>query len=513
MTVDNFGRMLKTTQTLKNLGFLEDSMNKKFDLRRIILEFVNDLRKEHLGALLTAEFHEHRDIIIDILFTAEINHMDVFLSVLAPNINSAKVARLTIDLLNNMVTSDKSEILCLFWREVQEVIDKIHDTEKTNAETFNKIYAFQKSLNSIRDKVAPERISLDLLRRTRSWRGYSVEQLSLLRQNPKVECWHFAEILLDWLQCDRCHSCILKMNIDTMEACIKLRKMCIKDLEEMDHKRVGSSYYASFLCNELRNLDRPLTQTMDVVEIYLYPLGVVICKWIEWFFVVSIMSLFIIVSFSLAMTSPQPSDILSYIRSMALILSSLKRFEMPSQLAFISNLEAWRILMYGMFLYTFFNTIVKRDPLFSLALNFLRQLFNPSVCVAFRERESFLLIDSATVKVTPYFDSTLYRFDWSYQANVRLLKVNGMMEVEIKNAFTDEDYGICHTYMIYGNPLHSKITFVSIFTNNYKEIIEGLKQGYVRCSECSKNSNFISLVRDIFYLFGERQFRIYTISS
>ena len=503
----------KQLKPLKKLGFLLESMNKRINLQKIILDFVNDLSEEHLKALLTAEFNEHRDIMMHILFKAEIDHMDIFLSVLAPDINSAKVARLTIDLLNNMVTSDKAEILCLFSSEVQEVVDKIEDNS-TNNETLKKITAFQKSLNSIRDKVTPERISLELLRRTRFWRRYDVEDLKLLRQNPNLECWHFAEILLDWKRCHKCYGCMEHLNMDKMEDCIKLRNDCIQDL--MSYTKVGSSDYASYLRDELRNSETLLTMALYKLEIFRYPLKEMIFKSIERLIVMTISLFMITIFISLAMTSPQPSDIPSFICALELIMCSLKRFEMPPQLSFISNLETWHRFIYISFLCIFTYIFVIRDPLFSLAFNALRQHCKASVCVAFRERESSLLINSDTVKVTPYFDSMLYIYDSSYQANVRLLNVNGMMEVEIKNALTDEDYDICHMYMIYGyNPLQSKKGFVSIFTNTYREIIKFLKKDFERCSECgvdhsTKSANSIDYK---YYLFGARQFKICTISS
>ena len=494
-------------------------MNKKIDLQKIILDFVNDLSKEHLKALLTAEFNEHRDIMMHTLFKTEINHMDVFLSVLAPNINSAKVARLTIDLLNNMVTADKSEILCLFSSEVQEIIDKIHDTESACTETLKKIHSFQKSIDSIREKAAPHRISLEMLQRTRCWRTYSLEKLTLLRQNPNVECWHFAEIVLDWI-CINCpNNCdnvtynqrqviIEKDEFD--EVSYQLRKMCFDDLNsksnEAEHS--GFSHYKHRI--ELR-FNRCYTSSFNYwYGILRMPTFKQLTAGI--FLILFAAILFYIIIYMTVFCERPDSDF--QVCLISKWISDLKRVT-----SILLNLDVYGMI--ALMTSTVIFMIIVRHPIYYIKTFMLKS----RISFAFREEEIFALAKSMTVRLTPYFHNSLIYFPF-HQADVRILNVNGMGKVDVKNAFKDTDFGICHTYMIFYDTffwskyLPIQYKFFSVFTNTYAEIVKELKyQSNSKCARCfhqecpntrprQRTSKNIS-----YYVFGISELKIGTILS
>ena len=238
--MENFGRVLKTIQILEQLGF---SVTSKIDLYQTILNFSNNSSKERLTPLLIAEFQEFGEILMQSLLKAENNNLDVLLGAIAQHMNSAEQARLSIDLLNKVATSDQADILCVCWREVIHLIDKIIDVSE-ETETLKKVQICQNRIQSRRDKISPGRISLELLHRTRCWRKYSREELISLRQNPEVECWHFAEIVLDWISSNSVNES--EPYYQVLRNIHKLRELALTDLDsKLEHAdlTVGILYY------------------------------------------------------------------------------------------------------------------------------------------------------------------------------------------------------------------------------------------------------------------------------
>ena len=500
--MENFGRALKTIQRLEQLGF---SVTSKIDLYQTILNFSNNSSKERLTPLLIAEFQEFGEILMQSLLKAENNNLDVLLGVLAQHMNSAEQTRLSINLLNKVATSDQADILCVFWREVVHLIDKIIDVSE-EMETLKKVQICQNRIQSRRDKISPERISLELLHRTRCWRRYSQEELISLRQNPEVECWHFAGIVLDWISSNSVNEGESYYQI--LRNIHKLRKLALTDLDsKLEHAdlTVGILYY------KLRIEDKFDSMIFPVVSRILFKIGAILSiTWdpVGWFVKLVALCLIIFISTLLVIT-PNQYDMNGFVNSFLISVKNLFTgtvSEKYGELLIIKLFFVLPVLAGSVYLFRYPHSII----------NGFISCFTSRICVAFCKEDIISLFDTAgssTLKVNPYFDS-MKRFLPGLEAELKLSNINGMASFELKKTRGPGVNQICHTYMV-NYFSYWDYLFVSIFTKTHNEVMDILKNEARRHREQNGwRMIWTFLKRLIFYYgLGARKLDVRAISS
>ena len=440
-----------------------------------VIEFVNDSSKESLRILLDKEFTEFGMIILHTLFKAENNNLDVLLTVMAEHMNSAELVKLSVDLLKEMVESDQADILCVFWPEAIELFDTIIDSCE-DRETLKDVHICQKKIRFLKDRVTPERISLKLLRRTRCWRRYTKDELTSLRLNPEVECWHFAEIVLDWINSSytvtqgKSYSHVLQ-NVEN------LRDLVFKDLDsKLEEADLTTAWYDYM--DQVKNKFREDTgQSTRLIFIHLNQ----ICKQINFKGIGShgprvlarqiicliirilVIGLLLLVLTVLVIT-PNHRDIERFVLSYAKTIQKTINGELPGEMLFVGLVK---MMLLEVMIFCL------------LALGFpFRQVLpgkKLGIKLAFREHEIFLLAKAATLKLSPYYGS-IFRF-FPYRAKVKILNEDGMRNFEIKNAqYAEKDYRICHTFISHRESNSSRNIFYSLFTHTYGEVLNFLNE-------------------------------------
>ena len=480
--MENFGMVLKTIKKLGKLGF---SVQRKIDFYQIILNFANDASKEALRLLLISELQEFGEIILHSLLKAENNNLDVLLGVLAQNMKSAEQARLSLDLLEKMVDSDQAEILCVFWREVVGLFNVIFDTYP-DAESFRQAHICQNYIQSSRDKVTPTRISLELLRRTRCWRKFTQEDLLLLRQNPQVECWHFAEMVLDWISSSDTVTQGESYN-QVLRSTQELRDSALTVLEskfEQAGLEAGLGDYRFCIQEAFDSIYSP----MRGLPFWMENMRLTTFSWRPGYWCAKAMSLFLIFrTLEPLVIPPYQPDMMSreyYVQVIANIIKIL-------------------FLAGSIWLFCHAQLIAN-----SVTINTKHIL-----CFALRRKELSLLAMNNSLTLYPYFGSIFRLFPFSNKADIKLMNVNGVAKFDFKMR---RENRACHTYMVKYSSYFSKSSFISVFTQTHSEIMEIMTQ-QSREDPAQNRSNivilwtFIELVR--YYIFGDRRLDIRALSS
>ena len=388
--------------------------------------------------------------------------------------------------------SDQADILCVFWPEAIELFDTIIES-CGDRETLKDVHICQKKIRFLKDRVTPERISLELLRRTRCWRRYTKDELTSLRLNPEVECWHFAEIVLDWI----ISSDIVtqgKSYSDVLQNVKNLRELVFKDLDsKLEDADLSASWYDYM--DQVKNKFREDTgqstklffirleqirKQMNFKEIGSHGPRVlvrqIVCLTIRLLFI----GLFLLTLILLMITPLECSDPEQLVRSYADTIQKTINGELSDDM--ISS---------GIFKMLLLLIMIDFGVIMCAPLHRVLPGKRIGIKLAFLEHEVILLSKSATLKLSPYYGS-IFGF-LPYRAKVKILNENGMGNFEIKNAqYAEKDYGICHTFISHRESNSSRYIFYSLFTHTHGEVLnflnEKCQEDIEKCNEENKPS-------------------------
>ena len=259
LNAENFGRMIDMMHMLKALGFSEENLADNIPLTgldQVVTEFVNNSSREKFTDLLKAEFKELDMIILKALFRSENNHFDILLNTLAEKIETEEQCLIIIELLENMLTEEnQAEFICVFSPEVNILIEKM-ESDILSERNVRAAFRIHSALRQKSDAEigSPRLISLELLHRTRCWRRYSVNQLKSLQSNENVRSWHFAEIVLDWIDQQKPQREVV--------VCLKgnVHSKLVADLSILS---LGIRQYYSRYCQEILNEFHRILKIVD----------------------------------------------------------------------------------------------------------------------------------------------------------------------------------------------------------------------------------------------------------
>ena len=472
LKTETFGRTLKTIHMLGKLGFSEESLTIKIRRTQIVLDLVNNLSKEsfkHLlvatiikeeEQLLVADFDDFDEIILNGLCKSENNHLDVLLDVLVNTFNkidSNEKCKIVLGLFETIQNSNEADILCVFWSEVNEVIDKIvtlTDSSDTEILLFKSAHACRKSITDFKSKTgcaSPKKIRLELLRRTRCWRQYSVDDIKLLNKNQNLKCWHFAEIVLDWIDVQGPD---FSTDFETID---ELRKMANNGITNYLKDNPNSSG----LCNySIR-----IIEAFDRLE---HPCSRLFCRrFMQIFEVNFLMSPALFACFILGILARLLGilGILVYIMSFSICLFfaviCIVTDEIPIDkevYGVLITLTAIPFILVGSFYAVHYRTLIFSN-LFSLT----------NVRISLDILNILKLTNASNiVTINPYFRSILWFLPF-LRAELQLLNLNGMVEFDLRNSHRETNYNISHWYITSNE--YDGILF-STFTATHSELLK-----------------------------------------
>ena len=448
---------------LGKLGFSEESLTIKIRRTQIVLDLVNNLSKEsfkHLlvatiikeeEQLLVADFDDFDEIILNGLCKSENNHLDVLLDVLVNTFNkidSNEKCKIVLGLFETIQNSNEADMLCVFWSEVNEVIDKIM-TVSSDTEILKSAHACQKSIMDLSktECASPKKIRLDLLRRTRCWRKYSVDDIKLLDKNDNLKCWHFAEIVLDWID---------EQGPDfftDFETIGELRKMANNGIM----KYLRDNPYSSGLCN----YSIKIIEAFDRLD-HQCRIGCRRVKqnWLKVFspinflkspshFVCFILSLFALIFYILGTLT------------LLLLLGWQLFVHRDEEIGIFITVAAIIFILVGVFYVIHYPT---------LAFSNLFNLTNVRISL---DTQNILKLTNASdvVTINPYFRSILWFLPF-LRAELQLLNLNGMVEFDLRNSHRETNYNISHWYITYNDSYTHYSRLFSTFTATHSELLK-----------------------------------------
>ena len=428
-------------------------------------------------------------------------------------VDSNKRCKTVLNLLGKILKSDEADVLCVLWSEVNAVIDKIM-TISSDTKILKLAHAFTKSmkhLSQIRN-VSPPKIRLELLRRTRCWRRYSADEIMWLHQNPNLKCWHFAEIVLDWV---KVNETVNYMIFD------KLKELVNNDLNSVLSKNLSPGFYdysvhikETFnkihisdvpcyyffqwminLLNLMVGLKLNKLSVRNVWRRYRNPVRLtvsIICKYIFLCIAVNL-GLFL---YKLVV---EHNDKLRYTCDYNTDGSSICYPQ-------LGPLEAILIFIFLFLLYK----VLRYSSLMiipCLRASGVINLFQWTVYIALGKRNILRLADSSIVTIHPYFKSILRLLPF-FRAELKLLNLKGAIVFDLRNPHWETDYCISHCYITYyGNTWFDGSEFVSTFTNTHGELVKFLNS-WSEVPMCNKIfSDFC------YYLCGCSSLQIRALSS
>ena len=470
LKTETFGRTLKTIHMLGKLGFSEESLTNKIKGAQIVLDLVNNSSKESFKHLLMAIVTEEEEqlfvgeldeIILNALCKSENNHLDVLLDVLVNKIDSNEKCKIVLGLFETIRKSDEADILCVFWSEVNEVIDKIVtliDSSDTEILLFKSAHACRKSIMDLSktECASPKKIRLELLRRTRCWRKYSVDNIKLLDKNNNLKCWHFAEIVLDWIDVQGPD---FSADFETIGELRKMANNSIMNYLEDNPNTLGLCNYSIEVIKAFDRKDPPGRIFLRRVKQYLFKVNVLkspshlaCCILIIFAFIVGIcgISVYIVL---------YPSYFVYTVFGNVLNLIDNTLIDQEDYAVFIT-LTAIPFILVGIFkvFHYHYPTLVFSN-LFSLT--------NVRISL---DKQNMLKLTNASdvVSINPYLRYILWFLPF-LRAELQLLNLNGMVEFDLRNSHRETNYNISHWY-IKSNEYDSRL--FSTFTATHSELLK-----------------------------------------
>ena len=438
---------------LTTLGFSEEELTKRISLTTAVLEFINNSSREEFTNLLSVEFDNLSLVILKLVFRGDINHFDILLNEVVDWMNSEERCEIILDLLERMLLSKHAEVLCVFTSEVNSVIEKM-ECVSSSSERLGTAVRFLAALKRKSDRGigTPRHISLTLLRRTRCWRNYSLDQLQYLKDNENVRSWHLAEVVLDWIE----------QKEPWRETIYDLRSLVLGTIDADVNKSPYPQYYryryeidAEFkrLCQRAGSDRSVLQRILDFLRpavgyVFSNLNSILLFTGIVWFWLV------------------EPSDSLLTVNGGRAIFA-----------LFVVNY--FKVLCFGAAQFIF-----KWNVKISVCKEGIKKLANSyEVPVKLKAYSS----EGSVIRLLPYF----YR-------DVQLVNYSGMGYFKIRNTYWSKDYHIKHWYMkAYFDGVEKP--FYSVFTHSHREIVDFLNKRYEQSPKGYFNRFLRSLV---YYLFG-----------
>ena len=443
LKTETFGRTLKTIHMLGKLGFSEESLTNKIKGTQIVLVLVNNSSKESFKHLLMATVTEEEEqslvgefdeIILNALCKAGNNHLDVLLDFLVNKIDSNEKFKIVLGLFETIRKSDEADILCVFWSEVNEVIDKIvtlTDSSDTEILLLKSAHACRKSIMDLSktECASPKKIRLELIRRTRCWRKYSVDDIKLLEKNNNLKCWHFAEIVLDWIHVQGAD---FSTDFETIGELRRMANNGIMNYLKDNPNTLGVCNYSIEIVNAFDRLDLPIRIFRRRVLKYLdnclkSPSHFACCILIIFALIVGILGTYVL--------------ILSYpVFLMAAVINIVYDQVDKEVNGVLIILTAIPFILVGIyFVYHYHYPTLVFSNLFSFT----------NICISLDVQNILKLTNASNiVKINPYLRYILWFLPF-LRAELQLFNLNGMVEFDLRNPHRETNYNISHWYITY----------------------------------------------------------------
>ena len=501
---------------LKKLGFSEERLA---TLINVFIDFVNNCSKDKFTELMSTELNEIDMVILKALFRGENNHFDILLKSLADKIDSDEHCEIILDILKNMLLSEQVEVLCAFSSEVNLVIMQIQflSSSEKSLKAAIRVLAALNEMKSDRGIGTPRFISLGLLQRTRCWRRYSFADLKLLNGNPNVECWHFTEIVLDWLKSHH------EQNDDYMKNLNCSREMINDRINSNINKNefISLEEYRDIISEELDYLFSNTQESFVQNYRRLYSelgfwkfCGRVICDVIS---SVARATILIIKTFFLSGNWLIPIGFFFLAVILNLVCHFVKYTSERLPESDTGLLKSCILITIVFSVLTFLSValIVNREKIMMFFINIVDNLRSYKKKVEIRllkERvDDFVGSSVFPLKLKPICELRELVFFKQY-AELKLLNKNGMAEVDLKGPYIALCYPVCHWFLrpYFLDYDKSERPFYSLFTNSHSEIVQYLKERNEKLS-----SGFLSKYRMLLvhYLVGRSPLHICTLSK